>query len=134
VGEWQIRVAKLKKYAYCPISFNSHVTHHSPCQFAQNVTLVLCHIALVQNCIPSQKSVFSGLFYSFCFPSLSAMCQRCLHYDGTPGNQGKATKGQEIGMFYHLSITGNPHLTPCCPGASKSLYKTYLPSCNTSHT
>ena len=44
----------------------------------------------------------SGIFYSFCFPSLSIMCQRCLHYNGILGNQGKATKGREIGMLSYL--------------------------------
>jgi len=50
-----------KYWRYCPISFNSHITHHSPCQFVQNVTLVLCHIALVQNHLPSWWCAYNAV-------------------------------------------------------------------------
>jgi len=59
---------------YCPISFNSHITCHGPCQFVWNVTLVLCHIALVRNHLPSQKSVFFLAYFTLSAFPLSQLC------------------------------------------------------------
>jgi len=78
---------------YCPISFNLHITCHSPCQFVQNVTLVLCHIVLVWNCLPSWKSVFFWLILLFLLSLSLSYMSKMSALQWNPRKPRKGCKG-----------------------------------------